>query len=294
MYASRQRPRAIKPTLRDVDSALMTVDDRGTTPHRDRRTLKLLIADDDVVLQASLKARFRAAFDIVGGALDAEQAIELAELHHPDVAIIDVRMPGGGGLRATREISQRSPGTAIVALSCDESEPIVLAMLEAGAMTYVHKGASTTRLTRVLGSAIAAHATLLADYGGREYATLLIAEDEVFTQSMLCAQLQSEYDIVGRALDAGQAIELAELHQPDLAIIDVRMPAGGGARAAREIRERAPQTAIVALSTDERETTVQLMLRAGATTYLQKGMTGQELAGHLRAAKLAHARLYSA
>jgi DNA-binding NarL/FixJ family response regulator len=264
-----------------------------SAPDRVQRTLKLLIADDDVVLQASLNARFRTAFDVVGGALDAEQAIELAELHRPDVAIIDVRMPAGGGLRATRAISERSPRTAIVALSCDESEPIVLAMLEAGATTYVHKGVPATRLTRVLESAIAAHATLLADCGGRAYATLLIAEDEILTQATLCVQLQAEYDIVGRALDASQAIELAELHQPDVAIIDVGMPAGGGVRAAREIRERAPQTAIVALSSDERETTVQAMLRAGATTYVQKGTTGHELTGHLRAAKLAHAKLVS-
>jgi DNA-binding NarL/FixJ family response regulator len=271
----------------------MPVGDPGTDPDREPPMLKLLIADDDVVLQASLSARFSSAFEIVGGALDAERAIELADLHRPDVAIIDVRMPGGGGLRATREISERSPRTAIVALSSDESEPIVLAMLEAGAVTYAHKGVSTSRLTRVLESAIAAHATLLADYGGRAYATLLIAEDEVFTQTMLCAQLQSEYDIVGCALDASQAIELAVLHQPDVAIIDVRMPEGGGVRAAREIRERAPQTAIVALSSDERESTVQLMMRAGATTYLQKGTTGHELTGHLRAAKLAHARRFS-
>jgi DNA-binding NarL/FixJ family response regulator len=257
------------------------------------RRLKLLVADDDVVLQASLSARFSTTFDIVGGALDAAQAIELAGLHRPDLAIIDVRMPGGGGVHATREISARSPRTAIVALSSDESEPIVLAMLEAGAITYVSKGVSTSQLTRVLESAVATHATLLADYGGRAYATLLIADDEVFTQTMLCSQLQAEYDIVGRALDAGRAIELAELHQPDVAIIDVRMPAGGGVRAAREIRERAPQTAIVALSSDERETTVELMLRAGATTYLQKGTTGHDLTEHLRAAKLAHARLYS-
>jgi DNA-binding NarL/FixJ family response regulator len=262
-------------------------------PNRNRRRLKLLIADDDVVLQASFKARFSTAFDIVGGALEAGQAIELAERHRPDVAIIDVRMPGGGGLRATREISERSPRTAIVALSSDESEPIVLAMLEAGATTYVHKGMTATRLTRVLESAIAARATHLADCGGRAYATLLIAEDEVFTQTALCVQLQAEYDIVGRALDASQAIELAELHQPDMAIIDVQMPAGGGVRAAREIRERAPHTTIVALSSDKRETTVRAMLQAGATTYLHKGTPGHELTGHLRAAKLAHAKLLS-
>lgn len=259
-----------------------------------RRAPKLLIADDDVVLQASLSAQLSTRFDIVGGALDADHAVELAERHRPDVAIVDVRMPGGGGLRAAREISERSPRTAIVALSCEESEPIVLAMLEAGAVTYMLKGVTGTRLTAVLESAVAAHATLLADYGGRAYATLLIADDELFTQSMLCVLLQAEYDIVGGALDASRAIELAELHQPDVAIIDVDMPAGGGVRAAREIRERAPRTAIVALSADVRETTAQAMLEAGAMTYVQKGTTGHELTGHLRAAKLAHAKLLSA
>ena len=61
------------------------------------------------------------------------------------------------------------------------------------------------------------------------------------------------------------------------------MPAGGGLRAAREIRTRAPKTAIVALSTDQRETTVRAMLKAGATMFLPKGTPGHNLAGHLRA-----------
>jgi DNA-binding NarL/FixJ family response regulator len=271
----------------------MTVDHAGAALDRGRRMRKLLIADDDVFQQAVLVAQLSARFDIVGAARDAGEAIELAELHRPDAALIDVWMPGGGGLRATREISECSPEITIVALSSEESEPVVLSMLEAGATTYVRKGVSATRLTRVLDSAIAAHATLLADYGGREYATLLIADDEAFTQSILCVQLRAEYDIVGGAMDASRAIELAELHQPDVAIIDVQMPAGGGVRAAREIRERAPRTAIVAFSSDARDTTVEAMMRAGATTYLQKGTIGHELTEHLRAAKLAHAKLFS-
>jgi DNA-binding NarL/FixJ family response regulator len=254
-----------------------------------RRTPRLLIADDEVFMHSVLRAQLGEHFDIVGTALDADEAIALAELHQPEVAIIDVRMPGGGGLRATREIRECAPRTAIVALSSDESVPIVLEMLQAGAMKYLHKGMAGKGFIRTLHSAMAAHATLLADYGGRASPTLLIADDEPFMQSVLHTQLCKEFDIVGGAVDADEAIALAELHQPDVAIIDVEMPAGGGLRATREISERSPNTAIVALSSDESVPVVLSMLQAGAMKYLHKGTTGAELTGLLRTAKTAHA-----
>lgn len=139
-----------------VDAANRVADsshDAGLPP-------RLLIADDDPVMQSVLTMQLNQAFHIVGGALDADQAIEMAELHRPDVAIIDVQMPGGGGLRATKEIRARAPGIAIVALSSDESDSVVLAMLQAGAMTYVRKGRPAGELISILQSSIAANATL--------------------------------------------------------------------------------------------------------------------------------------
>ncbi len=123
---------------------------------------RLLIADDDLLVHATLCAQLDEEFEIVGGALDSDQAIELAESCQPDVAIIDVEMPAGGGLRATREIHERVPRTAIVVLSADESDAVVLAMLQAGAMAYLRKGMSGQELTRILRSAIAAHAKSVA------------------------------------------------------------------------------------------------------------------------------------
>lgn len=109
---------------------------------------RLLIADDDRVVQTALYMQLNRDFEIVGGAYDADEAISLAEEHQPEVAIIDVQMPGGGGLRATREIRARAPGTAIVALSADESDSVVLAMLEAGAMAYLRKASRATSWPR--------------------------------------------------------------------------------------------------------------------------------------------------
>jgi DNA-binding NarL/FixJ family response regulator len=119
---------------------------------------RLLVADDDLVVQSMLAGRLSRDFDIVGFALDADQAIALAERHLPDVALIDVEMPGGGGLRATREMHARTPGVAIVALSADESDSVVRAMLQAGAMAYVRKGTAAHELVAILRSSISAHA----------------------------------------------------------------------------------------------------------------------------------------
>jgi DNA-binding NarL/FixJ family response regulator len=123
---------------------------------------RLLIADDDAVVRWALGLQLGRSFTIVGGARDADEAIELAALHQPDVAIVDVRMPGGGGVRATREIAARAPATAIVALSSDDGDLIVRAMLQAGAVTYVRKGIDARELDPILRSAITAHAGLQA------------------------------------------------------------------------------------------------------------------------------------
>jgi DNA-binding NarL/FixJ family response regulator len=124
------------------------------------RAPRLLIADDDPVVSSTLCHQLSHEFDIVASARDATEAIALAGEHQPDVAIIDVQMPGGGGLRATREIHTCAPQTAIVVLSGDESRRVVLAMLEAGAVTYVRKGVSGHELARTLHRAMEAHANL--------------------------------------------------------------------------------------------------------------------------------------
>ncbi len=121
---------------------------------------RLLIADDDPIVVSALCAQLGDAFDIVASARDADDAIALAGEHRPDIAILDVQMPAGGGLRATREMQSLAPGTAIVVLSADESDGSVREIISAGAIAYVRKGASTRELTATLKRAIDAHARL--------------------------------------------------------------------------------------------------------------------------------------
>lgn len=102
----------------------------------------MLVADDEPALRGALAELFAQEERVllVGAAADADEAIELAAREQPDVALVDVKMPGGGGPRAAREITRLSPSTRVIALSAFEDRPTVLEMLRAGAVGYLVKG----------------------------------------------------------------------------------------------------------------------------------------------------------
>lgn len=106
-------------------------------------TVSVLIADDDDLVRAMLGdlVRHDSQLSLAGTAVDAIEAIALAKTTAPDVALVDVDMPGGGGCEATRLIRTWSPGTKVVALSGSGSREAVMGMLAAGASGYLLKGA---------------------------------------------------------------------------------------------------------------------------------------------------------
>lgn len=108
---------------------------------------------------------------------------------------------------------------------------------------------------------------------------VLIADDEQAVREALADLVSSDpsMELVGTATDADEAIALALEHKPDVALLDVKMPGGGGARVAREIRTGSPQTHLVALSAYEDRRTVLEMLRAGVVGYVVKGTSADEI-----------------
>ncbi|MEV4223089.1 response regulator transcription factor [Nonomuraea sp. NPDC049725] len=115
--------------------------------------------------------------------------------------------------------------------------------------------------------------------------TVLVADDEPLIREVLAEVLEAEpgLTVVAVAADAGEAAELAELHRPAVAVLDVRMP-GGGAWAAREIRRRSPATRVVAFSAYGDSGSVDEMRRAGVTTYLLKGLPNTAIVAAVRRA----------
>jgi DNA-binding NarL/FixJ family response regulator len=124
--------------------------------------VSVLVADDDADARGLIERYVKSepALLLVGSAADAQQAIDLAADQQPDAAIIDVAMPGGGGLRAMREIRELSPHTSLVALSAYDDRNTVVEMLEAGATAYLVKGATREQILHTVRRAIDAHERL--------------------------------------------------------------------------------------------------------------------------------------
>jgi EAL domain-containing protein (putative c-di-GMP-specific phosphodiesterase class I)/CheY-like chemotaxis protein len=111
----------------------------------------MLVDDEETVLGAMREAiACDATIEVIGTARDAREAAELALASRPDVALVDVRMPGGGGPVATRGIRRGSPGTKIVAMSADTDPDSVVSMLDAGAMGFVGKDEPLDELLRAV------------------------------------------------------------------------------------------------------------------------------------------------
>ena len=125
---------------------------------------RLVFADDDPLVRSVLARQLGNAFDCVGAAADADEAIALVVAHRPDVALLDVNMPGGGASRATRELRVQCPDTAIVILSIDEEASEVIELLRSGATTYLRKGIDAQSLIAKLSTAIGAHAGRTGDW----------------------------------------------------------------------------------------------------------------------------------
>src|SRR5919204_230128 len=118
------------------------------------------------------------------------------------------------------------------------------------------------------------------------FVRVMVADDDADARGLLEKYVKGEpaLQLVGAAANAEEAIQLAAEHQPDTALLDVNMPAGGGIRAAREIRAVSPRTSIVALSGIDDRGTVLDMLEAGASAYLVKGATREQILDTVRRA----------
>ncbi|MDP9301444.1 MAG: EAL domain-containing protein, partial [Actinomycetota bacterium] len=118
--------------------------------------IRVAVADDEEAVVDVLRSLIGSdpTLRFVGAANDAEGAIDVAVRERPDVILVDVRMPGGGGVRAVREISKRCPPTKVVALSAHEDSNTVIRMISAGARAYVRKAESTEKILRTIHRAV--------------------------------------------------------------------------------------------------------------------------------------------
>ena len=115
---------------------------------RSAKKLRILLADDHELVRRGIREllRVRRGFTIVGEASNGQEAVEKSTRLKPDVAIVDISMPGLDGLQATRQIRDASPTTEVIVLTMHESDQMVRRVLDAGALGYVLKSDLATHL----------------------------------------------------------------------------------------------------------------------------------------------------
>lgn len=114
---------------------------------------------------------------------------------------------------------------------------------------------------------------------------ILIADDHYVVRMGLTALVETEADlqVVGEASDGIQVVELYKKHEPDLVLMDLRMPRADGIAATRVIRERFPKARILMLTTYDGDDDIHRALSAGASGYLLKNSTRESLIPAIRA-----------
>jgi DNA-binding NarL/FixJ family response regulator len=115
-------------------------------------TLRVLIADDHPLILRALRRALEGdpEIAIVGEATSSDAALALAERRSPHVVLLDLRMPGIGGLECAAEIKRRRPETKIVVLSACDDQPTIDAAFAAGASAYMLKSVAPTDIASVV------------------------------------------------------------------------------------------------------------------------------------------------
>jgi DNA-binding NarL/FixJ family response regulator len=141
-------------------------------------SIRVAIADDHAVVRQGLRTflELQEDMEVVGEAVDGEEAVDLVDRTEPDVVLLDLVMPRVDGIEATRRIRERRPGTRILVLTSFADDRTVLPAVRAGAAGYLLKDVQPPELARAIRTVHAGEA-LLAPSVATMLVEQLAAED---------------------------------------------------------------------------------------------------------------------
>lgn len=144
-----------------------------------RSTVRVLLADDQRLVRESLATMLGLldGIELVGTASDGEEAIDLVLERHPDVVLMDLRMPRVDGVEATRRLRENDANVRVLALTTFADDASVLGALRAGARGYLTKDSSAEDIQSAIFSVAAGQAIL--DPAVQHHVVAALAADEV-------------------------------------------------------------------------------------------------------------------
>lgn len=120
--------------------------------------LSVVIVDDHAMFRTGVRAEIQDDVDVLADAEDVDTAVAAIEEHRPDVVLLDVHMPGGGGTEVIRRVHKRLPETKFLALSVSDAAEDVIGVIRVGARGYVTKNISGAELLDAIGRVAAGDA----------------------------------------------------------------------------------------------------------------------------------------
>ncbi|HEX6231736.1 MAG TPA: response regulator transcription factor [Jiangellaceae bacterium] len=111
---------------------------------------------------------------------------------------------------------------------------------------------------------------------------VVLVDDHAMFRTGVRAELRDSVEIAGEAADAGEAIAVILETQPDVVLLDVHLPGGGGVEVLRQVHPKAPDVRFLALSVSDAAEDVIGTIRAGARGYVTKSITGNDLVAAIR------------
>lgn len=124
--------------------------------------VRVLLVDDHAVVRAGLKALLEATerVEVVGEASSGEEALEQVRTLEPDIVIMDLAMPGMGGIQATRRITELGLGAKVLVLTIHDEDEFLVPALNAGAAGFLNKSVADTDLFGAIEALVHGHAYL--------------------------------------------------------------------------------------------------------------------------------------
>jgi DNA-binding NarL/FixJ family response regulator len=169
--------------------------------------VRVLVADDHPVVRAGLRALLSAepGLAVVAEAGSGEETVLMARQHQPDVVLMDLRMPGAGGLAAIRQLAADQPGARVVVLTTYDSDADILPAVEAGAAGYLLKDTPRDTLVGAIFAAARGETVLAPSVAGRLLDRLRAAPPEPpAARETLSARETEVLALAGRGLTNAQ------------------------------------------------------------------------------------------
>ncbi len=127
--------------------------------------IKILLVDDHDLVRTGVRRLLAdvADFDILGEATTGEEAIKMAAQLNPDVVLMDINMPGIGGLEATRKMLGDNPELRIIIVTMHQDDLFAQRLLKAGAVGYLTKGAKVDEISHAIHETVAGRRYITPD-----------------------------------------------------------------------------------------------------------------------------------